>query len=71
MHLEKGKGDPRTYGATQKFWFVAVDKDSFKELLDKAHTLIEGLRNLLNDIQQAASWEDILLLQLQNITLAS
>lgn len=69
--LKRGKEIQKHVELHKKFWFAVVDKGSFEELLRKVHTLIQGLRDLLNDTQQAASRDDILLLRLQNITLAT
>jgi hypothetical protein len=69
--LKRNKILQKNVGLHKKFWFAVVDKGAFEGLLRQVHMLVDGLRSLLNDAQQAALRDDVLLLRLQNISTAT
>lgn len=56
--------------AYKQFWFAAVDKARFGELINEINYLNTGLQWLLDDVKQAALEADVHLQRLQGINLA-
>jgi Prion-inhibition and propagation/Protein tyrosine and serine/threonine kinase len=69
--LEKANRIQSWAGIRKKFWFAAVDKEKFAELLDEVGSLIQALHGLLNDQIQDELREAAHLQRLQSIGLAS
>lgn len=54
----------------KQFWFAAVDKTRFNELIHEINYLITGLQELLDNVKQAQMEADIQFQRLQSINLA-
>jgi hypothetical protein len=69
--MARSKAIQKDVSAIKKFWFAAVDKDKFSNLLASIGKLNDGLESLLNAVQQDATRQDLRSLRLQGIAAAN
>jgi len=69
--VARSKAMQKKAPAHKQFWFAAVDKARFGELINEINYLNTGLQELLDDVKQAALETDIHLQRLQGINLAN
>jgi hypothetical protein len=68
---QRAKAIQHDVSKVKKFWFAAIDKPKFRELLEEIGNLIENLHELLSDRIQDELRESSQLQQYQNVVLVS
>jgi hypothetical protein len=69
--IARGKAIQKKTPLHKQFWFAAVDKSRFKELIDDIDFLLTGLQGLLNCVKQVRIEAEMHFQRLQSINMAN